>query len=59
MPDLRKHILVEPDTHHEFEKFKVEERKTQDSGITYLLRFRKLTKKLDPALAKKINFTLQ
>ena len=58
MPDGRKHLLVEPETHAEFEKFKVENRKTQDSGLSYLLRQNKLLKKMDKSLWEKIHFTL-
>lgn len=58
MPDSRKHILVEPSTHSEFMKFKVENDKTQDSGVSYLVRQNKLLKKLNPELYKKINSML-
>jgi hypothetical protein len=58
MPDNRKHIIVEPETHQEFMGFTVENRKTQDSGLNYLLRFHKSVKKADKALADKIKFNL-
>ena len=38
MPDTRKHILVEPETHAEFMRFVVENRLTQDSGLKELLK---------------------
>ncbi len=56
MPDNRKHIIVEPETHERFMQFTVENRKTQDSGLNYLLKQNKLLKKLNPELYKKIKF---
>ncbi len=58
MPDNRKHIIVEPPTHQEFMQFTVDNRKTQDSGLNYLLKQNKLLKKLNPELYKKIKFNL-
>ncbi len=58
MPDNRKHIIVEPETHQEFMQFTVDNRKTQDSGLNYLLKQNKLLKKLNPELYKKIKFNL-
>lgn len=58
MPDTRKHILVEPETHKEFEKFKVENSLTQDSGVSYLVRQNRLLGKLDKSLYEKIKLQL-
>ena len=58
MPDNRKHIIVEPETHSEFSDFTVDNRKTQDSGLNYLLKFHKLVWKEDKKLAQKIKFAL-
>jgi hypothetical protein len=55
---MRKRILVEPETHKEFMSFTVENGKTQDSGLTYLLRQNKLLKKLNKELHEKIRFTI-
>lgn len=38
MPDTRKHILVEPETHQEFMTFVIDNRMTQNTGLLYLLR---------------------
>ncbi len=58
MPDNRKHIIVEPETHERFMQFTVENRKTQDSGINYLLRFHQSVKKADKKLYEQLNFNL-
>jgi hypothetical protein len=58
MPDNRKHILVEPETHKEFMDFAEKHKRTQDSGLNYLLRFHRSVGKADKALADKINFNL-
>lgn len=58
MPDTRKHILVEPETHAEFMDFADANNKTQDLGLRYLLRFKKLVEKQNKELTKKIKFTL-
>ena len=58
MPDNRKHIIVEPETHERFMQFTVENRKTQDAGLNYLLRQDQLLKKLDKKLYEKVKFTI-
>ena len=58
MPDNRKHIVVEPETHQSFMDFTVEIRKTQDAGLNYLLRQDRLLKKMDKKLYEKIKFTI-
>lgn len=58
MPDNRKHIVVEPDTHKAFMRFTKDWHKTQDSGINYLIRFHRSVGKADKDLADKINFNL-
>ncbi len=58
MPDNRKHVIVEPETHEKFMQFTVENRKTQDAGLNYLLRFHQSVKKADKKLYEQLNFNL-
>ncbi len=58
MPDSRKHIVVEPESHKEFMDLAKEFDKTQDSGLIYLTRFHKSVRKADIDLFNKIHFNL-
>jgi len=45
MPDTRKHILVEPDTHKEFMVIVVENNLTQDKAVKWFNKNYKKSKK--------------
>lgn len=54
MPDGRKHILVEQQTHREFEKEKKKYNQTQGSFIHLLIDFKNTIKKSKPKLYEKV-----
>lgn len=58
MPDIRKKLFVEPETHKEFMDFAKKCGKTQDSGVRYLVKFHKSVGRADKGLADKIHFNL-
>jgi hypothetical protein len=54
MPDTRKRILVEPETHSEYMDLVVENHMTQNSQLIFLMRLKKLLEKEDKKLYEKL-----